>query len=370
MSFLFSSFYFFYFSIIAIHIIFIPKVLDMVGFSPSEIGIIFASAPLVRFIVPFIFIKGLELGRDIFNSALLLLFISVVSFYPALHSFWGLLVANIGLGIGLSLVLPYIEVIALEEIGKERYGKIRLFGSVGFILVALVLVKTLSSPQIAIFYLIGTVAFTSIFGFIIAHKEHKHTASKQSEHSSLDIFSHPWLWIGFLLMQVSFGPFYNFFTIYETDHGISLDMTIYLWTFGVIIEILMFYFQGPLLKKNLLHVIQFTAIATSLRWFLVYLFPENLPLLFISQSLHALSFALFHTSAISYLFILYHNRRLTQQFFFGIAYGLGGFIGAFISGYIYEYLPQYLFLFASFISLVTFAAFLKAAKYQKSTNNQ
>jgi PPP family 3-phenylpropionic acid transporter len=364
---LFSSFYFFYFSIIAIYIIFIPKVLDMVGFSPSDIGIIFASAPLVRFIIPFLFLKGLKLGRGIFNSALLLLFVSVLSFYPTLHSFWGLLVANIGLGIGLSLVLPYIEVIALEQIGKERYGKIRLFGSIGFILVALALVKTLSSPEIAIFYLVGTVAFTAIFGFIIAHKEHHHNQNNQTD-NELNIFLHPWLWIGFLLMQVSFGPFYNFFTIYETDNGISLDMTIYLWSFGVIIEVLMFYFQGPLLRRNLLHVIQFTAIATALRWFLVYLFPDNLTILFISQSLHALSFALFHTAAISYLFTLYTHRKLAQQFFFGIAYGLGGFIGAIFSGYIYEFLPEFLFLFASFVSLMTFGAFLKASKYEKINN--
>ena len=367
MSFLFSSFYFFYFSIIAIYIIFIPKVLNMVGYSPSQIGIIFASAPLVRFIVPFIFLKTLKLGKNIFNSALVLLFISVLSFYPLLYSFWGLLIANIGLGIGLSLILPYIEVIALEDIGKERYGKIRLFGSIGFILVALALVKTLSSPEIAIYYLIGTVAFSAVFGFIITKKEHKRkTLNKQQ--NSLNISEHPWLWIGFLLMQVGFGPFYNFFTIYETDHGISLDMTIYLWSFGVIVEILMFYFQGPLLKRNLLHLIQFTAIITALRWFLVYLYPENLTVLFMTQSLHAFSFALFHTASISYLFTLYHNRKLTQQFFFGIAYGLGGFIGAFLSGYIYEYLPQYLFLFASFISLVTFVAFLKATKYQTINN--
>ncbi|MEA3523854.1 MAG: MFS transporter [Campylobacterota bacterium] len=364
MAFLFSSFYFFYFSIIAIHIIFIPKVLDMVGYSPSEIGIIFASAPLVRFIIPFLFLKGLQLGRGIFNAALVLLFASVLSFYPALDSFWGLLFANIGLGIGLSLILPYIEVIALEQIGKERYGKIRLFGSIGFILVALALVKTLTSPEIAIYYLIATVAFTALFGFIIANQEQAHKQEAQ-EDSSLNILMHPWLWIGFLLMQVSFGPFYNFFTIYETDHGVSLDMTIYLWSFGVIIEVLMFYFQGPLLRRNLLHVIQFTAIVTAMRWFLVYLYPENLTILFMSQSLHALSFALFHTAAISYLFTLYAQRKLAQQFFFGIAYGLGGFMGAIASGYIYEFWPEYLFLFATIISLITFGAFKKASKYEE-----
>ncbi len=67
--------------------------------------------------------------------------LGAVGFYPALEHFWPLLVVNILFGIGLALVLPYIEVIALEQIGKERYGKIRLFGSLGFIAVALVLVK-------------------------------------------------------------------------------------------------------------------------------------------------------------------------------------------------------------------------------------
>jgi PPP family 3-phenylpropionic acid transporter len=361
MAFLFSSFYFFYFSIIAIHIIFIPKVLNMVGYAPSEIGIIFASAPLVRFIVPFLFLKGLKLERTIFNSALMLLFISALSFYPALHSFWALILANVGLGVGLSLILPYIEVIALEQIGKERYGKIRLFGSIGFILVALLLVKTLSYPEIAIFYLIGAVVFTTLFSYTIGTKEGSPKNSTLVSGVSLNIFAHPWLWIGFLLMQISFGPFYNFFTIYETDHGVSLDMTIYLWSFGVIIEVVMFYFQGPLLRKNLLHLIQFTAIATALRWFLVYLYPDNLSVLFAAQSLHSLSFALFHTAAISYLFTLYHDKKLAQQFFFGIAYGLGGFIGAFTSGYIYEFWPEYLFLFATVISLMTFGAFYKAS---------
>lgn len=363
MAFLFSAFYFFYFAIIAIHIIFIPKVLDMVGYSPSEIGIIFASAPLVRFIVPFVFLKGLKLGRRIFNRALVILLISALSFYPALHSFWAMILANVGLGIGLSLILPYIEVIALELIGKERYGKIRLFGSIGFILVALVLVKTLSYPEIAIFYLIGAVTFTTLFSYIIGTKERTPSDSIASSGASLNIFKHPWLWIGFLLMQISFGPFYNFFTIYETDHGVTLDMTIYLWSFGVIIEVVMFYFQGPLLRKNLLHLIEFTALATALRWFLVYLYPDNLSVLFASQSLHALSFALFHTAAISYLFTLYHDKKLAQQFFFGIAYGLGGFIGAFSSGYIYELWPEFLFLFAALISLMTFGAFYKASKY-------
>ncbi|UFS62447.1 MFS transporter [Sulfurimonas sp. HSL-3221] len=358
MTLLVSAFYFFYFAIIGVYVIFMPKVLEMVGYAPSEIGIIFASAPLVRFAVPFAFMRGLRLDRTVFNAALLLMLAAAAAFFPALPHFWALLAANITLGIGLSLILPYIEVIVLELIGKERYGKVRLYGSIGFILVALALVKVLDAPQTALFFLMGTTLLTALFGYSIA----RHDAKKQTEvpaaaeHSAFTLLTHPGLWLGFLLMQISFGPFYNFFTIYETAHGVSLDMTIYLWSFGVIAEIVLFYFQGPLLRRNLHRLLEFAAGVTVIRWLIVWQFPENLPLLFAAQSMHAISFALFHTAAISYLYTLFTQKKLAQQFFFGISYGLGGFIGAVGSGYVYEYAPASLFLTAAIASALALLA--------------
>jgi len=354
LTFLLSIFYFFYFAIVGVYIIFIPKVLAMSGYSASEIGIIFAAAPLVRFILPFAFVKGLKINRMNFNIALVIMVLSSTFFYFSLDSFYYLLVANIGLGIGMSLILPYIEVISLDRIGKERYGKIRLFGSLGFVLVALVLVKFLSSGEVAIFYLMFasySTAFAAFFIVLIAHAKDM----KQEEVSNDISLLNDWkLWIGLTMMQVGFGSFYNFFTIYETDFGISLDMTIYLWTFGVLAEIIMLFSQGKFMQKNLLNVLQFTTFITSLRWFLVYLFPQNLAILFLSQALHAFSFALFHSAAISYLYHTYKHRALAQQFFSGITYGLGGFIGALLAGYIYDFFPRELFLSSALIAFLSF----------------
>lgn len=154
-------------------------------------------------------------------------------------------------------------------------------------------------------------------------------------------------------MQISFGPFYNFFTIYETQHGISLEMTSYLWSFGVICEIVMLYFQAPLLKNNLLNIIKFCVGITIFRWLLLYLFPNSLEVTFIAQSIHAFSFALYHSSVIIYLYSLYENKKLAQQFMYGVAYGLGGFIGAFFAGIVYG---EYLFLFSAFATLISFIA--------------
>ena len=77
---LLSLFYYFYFSIVGIYIIFLPKILSEVGYAPSEIGVIFAMAPLVRFILPFMFIRGLTLNATIFKLALIVIVIAFVLF--------------------------------------------------------------------------------------------------------------------------------------------------------------------------------------------------------------------------------------------------------------------------------------------------
>lgn len=370
MSILLAIFYFFYFSVIGVYIIFLPKVLSMAGYTPSDIGIIFAAAPLVRFLVPFAFIKGLKINAKIFNASLLIMCLSALSFYFSLDNFYKLLLSNISLGIGLSIVLPYIELISLNYLGKERYGKIRLFGSVGFILVALVLVKFLSSPDIALAYLLVLVLITALFGFVIAKKADT-LLEKQSEHTNdINLLADWKLWLGLTLMQVSFGSFYNFFTIYTTDHGVSLDVTIYLWSFGVIVEIFMLYFQGALLRKNLLLILQVTTFVTAVRWFLVFAFPDITAVLFLSQALHALSFALFHSAAISYLFYLYKHKSLAQQLFSGITYGFGAFMGALIAGYVYEFYPSYLFLSSMVIALMATWFLVLWGKSPQRVSNQ
>jgi PPP family 3-phenylpropionic acid transporter len=351
---LLGAFYFFYFAIVGVYVIFMPKVLAMSGYSASEIGIIFAAGPMVRFLLPFAFTRGLKLNAKIFNIALLIMLGSSVAFYLSLDSFYKLLLSNIGLGIGMSLILPYIEVISLGHIGKERYGKIRLFGSVGFVLVALILVKFLSEASVALDFLISMTFLTAIFGYIIVKNTHKTQTNTKEVEQDINLLADWKLWLGLTLMQVSFGSFYNFFTIYETDYGVSLDMTIYLWSFGVLVEIVMLYFQGRLLRGNLLIILQITTMASAFRWFLVFAFPQNLAVLFFAQSLHALSFALFHSAAISYLFHLYKHKSLAQQFFSGITYGLGGFSGALLAGYIYEFYPKYLFLSSTFLALMAF----------------
>ncbi|SFV64174.1 Probable 3-phenylpropionic acid transporter [hydrothermal vent metagenome] len=357
-----ALYYLFYFSLVAVYIIFMPKSLLEFNYNNIEVGIIYASAPFMRFIIPFVFRRFITLDHKVFVISLFLSLISTIMFLGTVENFWLYLFANLLFGASMGISLPYVETISLHTLSKSRYGKIRLYGSIGFMLTALWLGQVLTSPYQAIYYLISFTLLTAIFGTMIIYYDQDTKIERTDHQEPFSLIKYPWFWISIFLMQVSFGGFYNFFTIYETSHGISLEMTSWMWSFGVVCEIIMLYFQGSLLQKNLLTIIQFAIIITVIRWLILYLYPNSITMIFISQSLHAITFALYHTASISYVFSIYTQKKLAQQFFLGIAFGLGGSVGALLAGQIYG---ESMFLIEALIALLSFVAIFK----HKNRNN-
>ena len=348
-----ALFYLFYFSLVGVYVIFMPKVLLSFGYSKAEIGIIYAAAPFMRFLIPFVFRRFITLDHRVFLISLVLTLIGSLIFLGTIENFWRYLIANLLFGAAMGISLPYVEAISLHRLSKSRYGKVRLYGSIGFTAIALWLGKVLTIPYEALYYLVTMAFLTLLSGAIIAHIDRDTEIETLEENRSFSLLLYPWFWLSVFLMQVSFGGFYGFFTIYETAHGVSLEVTSWLWSFGVLCEIVMLYYQAPLLQKNLLVILKAATLITAIRWLILYLFPDSLPLTFASQSLHAVSFALYHTAAISYVLTLYTQKKLAQQFFLGIAFGLGGSVGALLAGQIYG---EYMFLIEAIIALLAFVA--------------
>lgn len=353
-----GAYYFFYFAIVGIYVIFMPKALLELNYTAMEVGIIYAAAPFMRFLLPFIFRHYISLTPKVYHLSLLFTFIGALIFLQTAENFWVFLAANLLFGAAMGISLPYVETIALTILSKSYYGKVRLWGSLGFIGIALWLGKILSSPYEAFYYLSVVAFLTFIFGALLTKYDTTSHPVAQDD-ASFSLMKYWAFWVSIFLMQVGFGGFYNFFTIYQTDHGVTLEITSWMWSFGVICEVIMLYFQGPLLQRNLLTILQFATLVTAVRWMILYLFPESVTWVFASQSLHAISFALYHTAAITYVFTLYTQKKLAQQFLLGIAFGLGGSVGAVISGKIYG---DYLFLIES---LITFCAFAILLVHQK-----
>ena len=338
--------------------------LQMVGYSTMQIGVVFALAPLMRFIVPFAFLKHIKLTKKVFHTALLSIFLGAILFYFTIENFYLFMIPNLIIGAAAGLILPYIETYAMEHLGKKRFGRSRLYGSLGFMLLGIILARELDSYVVGLNYYLIFVIIMFVFGLSITYKNSDFKQPTNNEDDEkFELKKVTYLWISLFFMQISFGTFYNFFTIYETERGISLEMVSYLWAFGVICEILFFYFQAPLLKLNLLKILKFSVFVTVIRWLLLFLFPESLTVSFIAQSFHAISFALHHTVAISFLYSVYQNKKLAAQFYYGFSFGLGGFVGALCAGYFYG---DYLYLYASSMALLSFIALFKVVPLKQS----
>ncbi len=351
-----STFFFFYFSIVGVWVIFLPKMLQNVGYSSVQIGIIFSIPPLMRFLTPFFFLKLFDLSKKVLQITLVMMLFSIPLLYMTIDNFYLFALCNVFFGISFGLVLPYIETYALLVIKKERYGKSRLWGSIGFALVALLLARVFDN-DIGLHFIAVSILMSAFFAYLISADDGHFNNQKSDKKSNFSLFANAPLWISIFLMQVSFGAFYSFFTIYEIDHGVSLEVVSYLWTFGVFCEIILFYYQAFILKFDLLKIIKFSVFITAVRWMMLYLFPDSLFVSYLSQSLHAFSFALYHTAVLSYLYLLYKDKKLSSQFYYGFGFGLGGFVGSLIAGKFYG---EYLFLSSAIIAFIAFLFLYKS----------
>ncbi|MEA1889337.1 MAG: MFS transporter, partial [Pseudomonadota bacterium] len=139
------------------------------------------------------------------------------------------------------------------------------------------------------------------------------------------------------LLQASHAPYYTFYTLYLSDYGYSKTVIGVLWALGVLFEVMLF-----LAMHRFLRPVRFRALLvgscllTSLRWLLIGLFPESLPLLVLAQVLHAISFGLFHGVAVSMVhryFTGKHQHR-GMALYGSISFGAGGAVGSLVSGYL------------------------------------
>lgn len=301
--------------------------------------------PIARFLIPFIYLKKALTKKDFLTSILIS---TGASFLILSKNFYLISLAFFLIGASFSVIFPYIEAIAIEKL-KEKYGKSRLFGSIGFMLFGIV--AGYINFNLVWFYIILMILTNGISLYFLEDK----TIKKSSE--PIDFLKEKEFWIALILMQISFGGFYNFFTIINIEAGISKNLIGWLWAIGVTAEILIFIYQEKFINKfSPIFWIKLSLLLTAIRWIILNFVVGNFILVALTQLIHAFSFAIFHTASLLYLSSRYKNKTLAQQFYAGIGYGFAAFIGSIIAGIIYG---KYLFLIEGFVVLIGFAIMLK-----------
>lgn len=341
-----SSFYFAYFTLIGAFMPYWSLYLEHQGYSKAQIGTLATVTVLTRLVAPGVWgwladrsgrrMRWVRLGV----LAELVVWLGLLALMQAQAVPFALLVLILlGYSFFQNAILAQFEAVTLVYLqhDRARYGVIRQWGSLGFI----VAVAGLGGwfDWAGLHSLPAVMAVLAALGLLAAYgvPEVQRPTGPHHTPSVWPVLRHPAVWRFFVLeglLLLSHAPFYSFYSNYLAGYGYATGTVGLLWTLGVLAEMLMFQRS----RFWLAHLDERVLLAlclglTSLRWAAVGLWPEWPLLQALVQLLHAFSFALFQVLAMQRLSQAFGpGRQGRAQGLFSMVWGLGVAGGSWLAG--------------------------------------
>jgi PPP family 3-phenylpropionic acid transporter len=359
-----SGVYFFYFCALGAFLPYWPLYLEGLGFDPVQIGQIMALPAVTKVVSPNLWgwladRTGLTL-RLIRWAAFLTLAMFAAVF--RVEAYAGMALVMLAFSFFWNAVLPLFETVTLGHLHHDahRYSRVRLWGSIGFIATVAALGRGLDGafpvaclPQ-AIALLFGALWLNCL---AVPPSGRENLGEGQGSLRGIlrrrDVLA---FFAACMLLQISHGPYYVFFSVYLEDHGFSGAETGQLWALGVLAEIGLFAVFHRLLRLASPRAILLGSLALSVaRWLMIAWGVDVLGLLLLAQVLHAASFGAVHAVAIhlvhGYFRGPHHGKG--QALYSSLSFGLGGALGSLLSGYGWELVgPHWVYTAAAGFSLL------------------
>lgn len=341
-----SSFYFFFFAIVGVLVPYWGPYLRTLGFSAGQIGELFAILNLSRIVAPNVLGSLADRSGRRMRAVRIASILSLIAFTGVfVHQGYGwLMLVTAVFSFFWNGAMPQYEANTMNHLGslEHHYSRIRLWGSVGFIVAVIVLgalvdrIGTQSVP-----YAIALL-FVGMWVSSLLTPERPGTVAHEDSTGFWRVLRRPDV-LGFLtaafLSQMSHGPYYAFFSIYLQGYGYSGDLIGLLWAWGVVAEIGVFMLIHRWLPRYGPRWLMVAALLLGgVRWFTIGAFPQALWLLFAAQTLHAASFGIYHAVGIAIVNRFFRGRSQGrgQAVYSSMTFGAGVAVGSLVGGYLWQ----------------------------------
>ena len=360
-----GGYYFFYYATVGAFMPYWSPYLTARGFSATELGIAYALAGVERALMPFVWGwladhsgKHIQLVR-LTSLASLALFLLI----PFAEGVWMITAAMLSYNLFWQALLPQFEAVSLVHLQHTRgdYSRVRLWGSVGFVVAVLGLGPLLDLWGILpLPWLVGVLfAGMAVASFLVPETRVAAQASESAPMGLAAAVRRPEviaLLVACLCSQMSFAPYYHFFTLFLERHGHVRSVAGLLWAVAVVAEIILFVYMSRIMASIGVRKLLLLALATTaLRWVLTVLLADQIAALVLVQLSHAVTFGAYHACAMHYIFRLFPARLQGrgQAIYNAAAYGVGGSIGALGAGWIWDHVrPEAPFWIAAAIAAI------------------
>lgn len=342
-----AGFYFFYYATVGAFMPYWSPYLEARGFSAAQMGVAYALMGLTRSFMPIAWGWWADVSGRRINLIRWAVLLSLALFLciPVSTTTFGIAAFMVVYSIFWHALLSQFEVVALIHLLPYRgdYSRVRLWGSVGFVVAVLGLGPILDAwGMLPLPWLVAALFAAMAVSTWMVPEVPAPQASHEPPVPILNVLKRPTvqaLLLACLLSQLSFAPYYNFFTLFLQRHEYTRGMAGFLWALAVLAEIGLFLIMGRLIPafgaRRLMLVV---LAATALRWTLTPLLVDSLPLLVLLQLSHALTFGAYHALAVYYVQQYFPGslQGRGQAFYNAAAYGVGGSVGSLGSGYIWQ----------------------------------
>ena len=327
-------FYAAYFAAMGLVLPFFPVYLDGRGFDAVLIGFMTGLMALAKVVAP-PWIGHLLDSRPQDQGHRFIVIASWLAGFAALviafvFNVYLLAVVILLFGILWAAVLPLADglSVSVSELEMADYGRLRVWGSIGFVFASLLGGIWLTGEHIVTFpYLLAAlmvILALAARGFPRVESLHEPDCGATPFPRAFYLL----LAVAFIL-QVSHGAYYGFFSLYLVDAGFSGWQIGLYWVIGVLAEIvLMWRWSRSVQLRAPALVFSICLALAALRWLGTGL-TTNMVLLIGLQLLHAASFAAFHVSAIAWVKRIAPDNRhgAAQGLFSAAGFGLGTTVG-------------------------------------------
>ncbi len=375
-----SRFYFIYYFFVGSFVPYWGLYLKSEQFSAADIGILMSLFQISRIFAPNFWgwLADHTAKRVVWiKLAALLGLLGFIAVFWA-HSFFWLFLVMAALSLFTSSIMPLSESLTLAHLAKTKghYSRIRMWGSLGFIVASVVLgffIDWYGIRSLLWFLLAVQIAL-----FVLTFKlpEAQVTPHAHDKFSIWSILKQPAvmaLLLGCALMVTAHGLLYNFYSIYLEQHGYSKSMIGLMWSLGVICEIGIFMLMPKIMLRFTLKSILLISLALAvLRFAMIGLVPDNLTLILIAQCLHAFTFGSFHVASVEVITQFFNGRHQAkgQAIYNSIAYGVGGAVGGLAGGFAMQaWGGEYTFMLAAVFPLLGFVVIALGLKLTQTKGN-
>lgn len=364
-----SGFYFAYFGFVGAFTPFWTLYLKSLSFSAFQIAILMSLFQVARSFSPSLW--GWVADRRGHRVPIIqwLAGASLVAYLGVFFgdSFYWLFAVMLTLSFFWSASLPLIEAVTLGHLGDrlDRYGHIRLWGSIGFVVAVIGLGYALQYVgMMALLWVI----FALLAGvWALSWRLSDPLVSLQQEGDSTwwailkrrEVIA---LMAACFTMSAAHGVYYTFYSIYLVDHGYSKDAIGWLWALGVACEIMVFLNMPRLTARFGLRRIMLASLFLAfVRFFVIGWAVDVWWLIVLAQTLHAATFGSYHAAAVALTHRYFKGRHQSkgQGLYTSISYGVGGTLGAVVSGFAWESLgPSWTFTASALCAMLGFIFFM------------